>query len=654
MPDSDNVAAPAGATPSTPRPGSGSHGHAPESPKGRYLFVLSLSALGIVFGDIGTSPLYAFRESLHEGYGVAVDPTSVLGILSLIFWALILVISVKYLTFVLRADNRGEGGILALTSLVTPIAAGHRGSRRPLVLLGLFGAALLYGDGMITPAISVLSAIEGLEIATPVLAPYVVPITIAILIALFSFQRFGTGGVGKVFGPVTLVWFLTLGSLGVYQIVQTPAVLAAVNPLHAVSFFAEHGGRGFFVLGSVFLVVTGGEAMYADMGHFGRQPIRLAWFTLVFPALLLNYFGQGALLLSHPTAVENPFYQMGPSWALYPMVAIATCATVIASQAVISGAFSLTMQAAQLGYAPRVHIEHTSSTEMGQIYIPGINWALMIACIALVVGFRSSSALASAYGVAVTTDMVFATILLAIVMRTKWNWGLGRIVPLIGVFLVIDLSFWGANMVKVPDGGWFPLIVAAVVFTLMTTWKRGRQLLASRIQEQLLPRRLFLENIERNPPGRVPGTAVYMYGNREGTPPALLHSLKHFGVLHERIVFLAAETEEVPYVDPEQRATVESLADGIDQVVLHYGFMEDVNIPAALTQLTAEKRFTFEPMRTSFILGRETLIATKHRPGMALWRERLFALMSRNARSATSFFRLPPNRVVELGTQIEL
>ncbi|HEU4630460.1 MAG TPA: potassium transporter Kup [Gemmatimonadaceae bacterium] len=655
------AAAPSGAPPAPAAPRAsgeapareGGH-HAPQAPSGRYLAVLSLSALGIVFGDIGTSPLYAFRESLHEGYGVAVSAANVLGILSLIFWALVLVISVKYLTFVLRADNRGEGGILALTSLVTPIAVGHRGARRKLVLLGLFGAALLYGDGMITPAISVLSAVEGLEVATPVFTPYIVPITIAILVALFAAQRFGTGGVGRVFGPVMLLWFTVLAALGLYQIVQAPGVLQAVNPLHGARFFADNGVRGFLVLGSVFLAVTGAEAMYADMGHFGKRPIRLAWFVLVFPALLLNYFGQGALLLAQPEAVENPFYHMGPDWALFPLVGVATVATVIASQAVISGAFSLTMQAAQLGYAPRVHIEHTSSTERGQIYIPGINWALMIACIGLVVGFGSSTNLAAAYGVAVTTDMLFATILLAIVARQRWRWGLPRVVGLISVFLVIDLAFWGANIVKVPAGGWFPLVVAALVFTLMTTWKRGRQILAQRLQEQLLPRTVFLENLRRHPPPRVPGTAIYMYGNRQGTPPALLHSLKHFGVLHERVVFLAAETEEAPYLAPDERTTIEELGEGVYQIVLHYGFMEDVDVPSALADLHREGRMSFEPMKTSYFLGRETIIAARHRAGMQIWREKLFGVMARNARSATSFFRLPPNRVVELGAQIEL
>ncbi|HEX6629772.1 MAG TPA: potassium transporter Kup [Gemmatimonadaceae bacterium] len=628
--------------------------HARPEPKGRYLALLSLSALGIVFGDIGTSPLYAFRESLHEGYGVAVIAPNVLGILSLIFWALILVISLKYLTYVLRADNRGEGGILALTSLVTPIAVGHRGARRNLVLLGLFGAALLYGDGMITPAITVLSAVEGLEVATPVFTPYIVPITIVILIVLFSAQRFGTGGVGRVFGPVMLLWFATLAALGVYQIVQAPGVLTAVNPLHGARFFVDNGVRGFLVLGSVFLAVTGAEAMYADMGHFGKRPIRLAWFLLVFPALLLNYFGQGALLLRRPEAVENPIYHMGPGWALYPLVGIATVAAVIASQAVISGAFSLTMQAAQLGYAPRVHIEHTSSTERGQIYIPGINWALMLACIGLVIGFGSSTNLAAAYGVAVTTDMLFATILLSIVARQRWHWGLGRVVALISMFLVIDLAFWGANIVKIPAGGWFPLVVAAVVFTLMTTWKRGRQILAQRLHDQVLPRTVFLENLRRHAPPRVPGTAIYMYGNRSGTPPALLHSLKHFGVLHERVVFLAAETEEVPYLDPDERTTIEELGEGVYQIVLHYGFMEDVDVPAALAELHRDGRMHFEPMKTSYFLGRETIIAARHRAGMQIWREKLFGVMARNARSATSFFRLPANRVVELGAQIEL
>ena len=628
------------------------HATHPE-PHGRYFYVLALTALGVVYGDIGTSPLYALRESLGPHYGLSPARDNVLGVLSLILWALIIVISIKYLTFVLRADNRGEGGVIALTALVAPAARMRRGSRRwALVLMGLFGAALLYGDGMITPAISVLSAVEGLEVATPFFAPYIIPITVGILVALFAFQYRGTAGVGRVFGPITLVWFLTLASLGLYQIVQRPEVLGAANPLHGAAFFIRNGWTGFFVLGSVFLVVTGGEALYADMGHFGKRPIRFTWFTLVLPALALNYFGQGALILREPAAVEQPFFMMAPEWALYPLVVISTAATVIASQAVISGAFSLTRQAVQLGYLPRLRIEHTSERLIGQIYVPSVNWLLMLACIGLVVGFRSSSNLAAAYGVAVTTDMVFTTILFAFVARTRFRWAPWKVVLLAAGFLVVDLAFWGANIVKVPDGGWFPLVIAAGFFTAMTTWKRGRQILADRLQHRTLPVKLFLRDLKSTPYTRVAGTAVYMYGNPHGTPPALLHNLMHNKVLHERVVLLTVETEEVSRVDEDERVQVTELGQGLYRVVLRYGFAEDPDIPAALEQ-AQQHGLAFKPMETSYFLGRETLIASQA-PGMAMWREHVFTVMSRNARSATSFFGLPPNRVVELGAQIEL
>ncbi|HEY0151569.1 MAG TPA: potassium transporter Kup [Longimicrobium sp.] len=618
-------------------------------PRGRYLAALSLGALGVVYGDIGTSPLYAMRDAFLKEHGVQPTPGNVLGVLSLIFWALILIISIKYLVFILRADNGGEGGILALTSLVTPARGG---GGRAILLLGLFGTALLYGDGMLTPAVSVLSAVEGLEVTTPFFKPWIVPITIAILVGTFSIQSHGTARVGKVFGPVTMVWFATIAALGVRWIAREPAVLWAVNPLHGVRFFVENGWNGFLVLGAVFLVVTGGEALYADMGHFGRKPIRLAWFCVVLPALLLNYFGQGALLIHDPSAVVNPFYRMVPPWALYPVVLVATAATVIASQALISGAFSLTMQAVKLGYVPRMRIEHTSERRAGQIYIPAINWALMLSCIALVAGFQSSSRLTAAYGVAVTTTMVITTILFFVVERAVWRWSLPLSIAVAGFFLVIDLGFWGANIIKVPHGGWFPLVVGAVVFTLLTTWKKGRRILAERLQERTLPRALFLRDVEASPPARVPGTAVFMYSDPNGTPLSLLHSLKHYRVLHQTLVFLSVETGEVPYLDAEERARVTRLGDGIFQVVLRYGFMEDVDIPAALHDLH-HPDLPMRPMETSYFLGRETLIASKRR-GMARWRERLFALMSRNAGSAGSYFRLPPNRVVELGAQIEL
>jgi KUP system potassium uptake protein len=505
---------------------------------------------------------------------------------------------------------------------------------------------------VIAPTITVLSAVEGLSIVTPVFEPYVLPIAIVILIALFMFQKRGTGGVGAVFGPFNLMWFASIATLGVISILKTPAVLVAVNPIHAVRFFMINGLHGYLVLGSVFLVVTGGESLYADMGHFGRRPIRLAWFTIVLPALLLNYFGQGALLLRDSTAVENPFFRIAPGWAMLPLVALATIAAAVASQAVISGAFSLTRQAVQLGYSPRMEINHTSAREIGQIYVPGINWLLMFGAMALVLGFRNSSAIANAYGVAVTTTMVITTILLFFVMIQLWNWPVWRAALLCGFFGIIDLAFFGANIIKVPDGGWVPLLVAATVFTLMTTWRRGREILDERLRKEALPIDAFLQSLQLNPPIRVPGTAVFMYRNPAGTPTALLHNLKHNKVLHERVVLLTIETEERPHVPAAERVEVEDLGFGVYRIAAHYGFLEDPDVPAALAYVQVPG-LELEPLRTSFFLGRETLIATKH-PGMAMWRERLFAWMSRNARSAADFFRIPPNRVVEMGAQVEL
>jgi KUP system potassium uptake protein len=626
--------------------------HSAGEPRGRYLATLSLAALGVVYGDIGTSVLYAVRESFHHAHGIGVTRDNVLGVLSLIFWALALVISVKYAVFVLRADNRGEGGILALTSLVTPVGALKRNPRWVLVMLGLFGTALLYGDGMITPVISVLSAVEGLEVATPLFEPYIIPITIVILVALFAMQSRGTATVGKIFGPVTLVWFVTIAVLGVVNLARDLSVLAAINPLYGARFFIHNGWNGFLVLGSVFLVVTGGEALYADMGHFGRRPIRLAWYWVVLPALLLNYFGQGAMLIHRPETVENPFFHMMPRWALYPVVVIATMAAVIASQALITGAFSLTMQAVQLGYIPRVQIEHTSARERGQIYIPQVNWLLMLSCIGLVLGFRDSSHVAAAYGVAVTTTMVITTLLLFRVERERWKWPLWASAGFTGFFLVVDLAFWGANIVKIPAGGWFPLVIGAVMFALMTTWKTGRRILADRLTAGTLPIELFLKDVAARPPHRVSGTAVFMYGNPSGTPPALLHSLKHYKVLHERTVFLSVVTEEVPHLGDSERLEVTELGHGFYRVAIRYGFMEDPNIPQALRGVNVPG-LDLSPGRTSYFLGRETLIPSDER-GMARWREKLFAVMSRNARPATAFFGLPPNRVVELGAQIRL
>ncbi len=628
-----------------------SHPHG--TPKGRYLAYLSLGALGVVYGDIGTSPLYAFRESFNEEYGIPVTADNILGILSLIFWALIFVISIKYLIFVMRADNRGEGGILALTSLLGPKLSIKSGTRRYfLVLFGLFGTALLYGDGMITPAISVLSAVEGLEVATPFFTPFVLPITVAILIGLFLFQRRGTEGVGKIFGPMTLIWFATLGILGISWIVRQPGVLVAANPLYGLNFFARNGWQGVLVLGSVFLVVTGGEALYADMGHFGKRPIRLAWFTIVLPALLLNYFGQGALLLERPEAVVNPFYRMSPPWALFPVVIIATLATVIASQALITGAFSLAMQSVQLSYLPRVEIQHTSATQFGQIYIPAVNWILMVSCVALVLAFRSSSNLAAAYGVAVTTTMVVTTLLLSVVAREHWKWPLPVVVAFTAFFLVIDGAFWIANLVKIPSGGWFPLVVGALVFTVMTTWKRGRQILSERLREGTIPFDEFSERLRTEELAHVSGTAVFMYSNPNATPPALLNNLEHNKVLHERVILLSVRTEEVPFVKLEKRVEIHDMQDNFSQLILHYGFLQSPDVPEGL-ELACKQGLDCNLDEVTYFLGRERLLATE-RPGMAIWREKLFALMSRNSRNATDFFALPPDRVVELGTQVEL
>jgi KUP system potassium uptake protein len=622
------------------------------TPRGRYLFLLSLTALGVVYGDIGTSPLYALRECFHGPHAVVPTHENVLGVLSLIFWSLIIVISIKYLVFVLSADNHGEGGILSLTALATPIKPSGRNERWFLILIGIFGAALLYGDGIITPAISVLGAVEGLRVATPVLERYVVPVTIVILIGLFLFQKRGTTEVGKVFGPVTLIWFIAIALLGANQIVRYPAVLAAVNPIHGAIFFLHNGWHGYLVLGSVFLVVTGGEALYADMGHFGTRPIRLDWFVIVLPALCLNYFGQGALLLENPMAAENPFYRLAPEWALYPMIALATAAAVIASQAVISGAYSLTMQAVQLGFSPRLKIDHTSSIEYGQIYIPAVNWALMIGCIAIVIGFRTSSNLAAAYGVAVTSTMVITTILLYVVARQLWGWSRLVAGSLAAFFLVIDLAFFGANIIKVAQGGWFPLLLAAIVFTVMTTWRKGRRLLTQQIQTQAQPLDEFLQELAQHPPMRVSGTAIFMNGNASRTPTALIHNLEHNKVLHERVLFLTVKTRLVPYVNPAERVEVQPIGNGFYRLKVFYGFMEDPHVPKVLENLDTFGA-ALDPQETTYFLGRETIIAGE-RPGMQRWRERIFARISKNANSATAYFCLPPDRVVELGSQIEI
>jgi KUP system potassium uptake protein len=624
-----------------------------ERPRGKYLAFLSLAALGVVYGDIGTSPLYALRECFSGPHAIAATEANIMGVLSLIFWSLVMVISVKYLVFVLRADNQGEGGILSLAALTTPIKPSGRTEKWGLIALGVFGAALLYGDGILTPAISVLGAMEGMSVATPVLSPFVVPVTITILVGLFLFQHRGTAGIGKVFGPVTVLWFAVIAILGIAQLVHYPHALAAVNPLHGIAFFVREGWHGFVILGSVFLVVTGGEALYADMGHFGTRPIRLAWFFVALPALLLNYFGQGALLLEDPAMAENPFYRLAPEWALYPMILLATCAAVIASQAIISGAFSLTMQAVQLGLLPRLRIQHTSSREIGQIYLPAVNWALMIGCIAVVLGFGTSSRLASAYGIAVTSTMVITTILFFFVARHRWNWTFLTASLVCGFFLIIDLAFFGANIIKVLDGGWFPLLLAGFVFLVMLTWKRGRSILQARIQDETEELEDFLARIEKQKLTRVRGVAVFMNGNATRTPPALLHNLEHNKVLHERVIFATVKTRQVPHVEPEQRCRFEPLGNGFSRVRLYYGYMEKPDVPRDLAAIDYPG-YQFPVDDVTYFLGRETIIATKKYSGMARWREKLFAFLSRNARSATSYFRIPADRVVELGEQVEI
>ncbi|MFZ2494059.1 MAG: potassium transporter Kup [Thermoanaerobaculia bacterium] len=615
----------------------------------RYLLTLSLGALGVVYGDIGTSPLYAFKECFAPSHGLVPTHDNILGVLSLVFWALTIVISIKYLLFVMRADNRGEGGTFSLISLIRPRQSRRRGV---LLLLGLFGAALLYGDGVITPAISVLSAVEGLGVVTHQFEPFILPVTIVVLIGLFTVQKFGTAKVGAMFGPVMITWFLTLSLLGLWHIVQEPSVLAAVNPAYAVSFFLRNGFLAFIVLGSVFLVVTGGESLYADMGHFGAKPIRMAWFYFVFPSLLLNYFGQGAFLLHTPEGVKNPFFMMAPGWAQYPLIALATVAASIASQAVISGAYSITRQAVQLGYLPRIRVRHTSEREMGQIYISSINWALMVVAIGLVIGFRESSNLAAAYGIAVTTTMTVTTMLFSVYARERLRWKTWQVLAFLVPLLIIDLSFFGANIMKVLDGGWFPLILGLMVFTLMSTWRLGRVILNERLSVQGMSIEDFLRELGANRIPRVPGTAIFMSRNTAGVPTTMLHNIKHNKVVHKTVVLLTVETEEKAHLAEEERFHWEELGCGIYRITLHFGYMEDPNIPASLATLPPGP-VSFNPMTTSYFLGRETLIPTRQ-PGMAIWREHLFAWMMRNSSSASTFFSLPANQVIELGAQVEL
>jgi KUP system potassium uptake protein len=617
------------------------------------LGITTLTALGVVFGDIGTSPLYALRECFHGPHGISLNEVNVMGVLSLILWSLVLVISIKYLLFVLRADNKGEGGILALTALVAPRAqASFKGRRGILIFIGLFGAALLYGDGVIAPAISVLSAVEGLKIATPFFEPYVVPITMAMLIGLFLFQSTGTSFIGKLFGPIILVWFFCLALLGLKGIMEAPQVLAAVNPFYAFKFFSINPQEGFIVLGSVFLVVTGGESLYADLGHFGRHAIQMGWFTVALPSLVLQYYGQGALLLKNPAAAENPFYLLAPEWALYPLVVIATMATIIASQAVITGAFSLSQQAAQLGFLPRMAVKHTSEREIGQIYVPFVNWALLVGTLYLVLEFRSSSKLAAAYGIAVTTTMLITTILIFVVMRKRWGWSLLQSLPLILLFLVVDVSFFGANSLKILDGGWFPLLLAGVIFFLMVTWKRGRRLLAQRLLDRAISQEEFIEEVVSKVKMRVPGTAIFMSATPKGIPSALTQNTEHNHVLHEKVVILTILTEEVPHVSYKERASVEEVAPGFFRVLARYGFMESPHVPLLL-QRCEEFGLEVDLENATFFLGRETLIAC-NKTEMPKWQEKIFAFMAQNAQRATDYFKIPSDRAIEIGTVVDM
>ena len=619
---------------------------------GKRLPALTLAALGVVYGDIGTSPLYTMKEvfaGIHHPVPITAD--NILGILSLIVWSLVGVVSVKYAAFIMRADNQGEGGIMALMALVQRHAR-NPAHGRALMLLGLFGAALFYGDGVITPAISVLSAVEGLEIATPVFKAWVVPITLGVLFGLFAVQKRGTARIGSLFGPITGVWFLVLAALGIVNILHEPRVLFALSPTYAVAFFLAHPGLAFLSLGAVVLAVTGAETLYADMGHFGRKPIRLAWVGLVLPALILNYFGQGALLLAHPEAIASPFYHLAPDWALYPLVALATAATVIASQAVISGAYSITHQAIQLGYAPRMRVQHTSHRERGQIYLPGVNWALFLAVVALVVSFGSSTNLAAAYGIAVTGTMIITTLLVYVVARRQWGWGPVRGGLILGAFLAVDLAFFGANLTKIADGGWFPLVFAAGVFLLMTTWKRGRELLKQRRDRDALPLAAFVESLGQSDIPVIPGTAVYLTPHPDQVPHALLHSLKHFKSLHERVVILNVAFADLPFVPTHRRVQVEHLSGRFHRVQVRFGFMDKPDLTKTL-RTCAGKGMPCESEETTFILGRETLIPKKH-SDMVWWREQLFIALARNAGGPARYFGLPPNRVVELGAQVVL
>jgi KUP system potassium uptake protein len=614
---------------------------------------LTLLALGVVFGDIGTSPLYAVKETFAPGHGIPLEPENILGGLSTIFWSLMIVVSLKYVVLIMRADNRGEGGIMALIALASSAVKDHPQWRAPLILIGVVGASLFYGDAVLTPAISVLSAVEGLEVGTMAFKPYVVPIAVVVIVALFAFQSRGTAVVGRLFGPVTLVWFFAIGAAGVYGIAQHPGVIAALSPHYALRFLSSHAAESFVVLGAVVLAVTGAEALYADMGHFGKGAVRIGWFSLVAPSLVLNYFGQGALLILRPEAVQNPFFLLLPGWALYPMVGLATAATVIASQATISGAYSMTKQAIQLGFLPRMTVVQTSARERGQIYIPAINWLLLAAVLAAVIGFGSSSRLASAYGVAVTATMLVDTLLTFFVIRYLWGYPLWLCVLATGCFFVVDIAFFGATLLKVVDGGWFPLLIGAIVFTVMTTWRQGRSIMIHRLRASSVPLKPFLDSLFVEPPQRVPGTAVFLTATPEVTPHALLHNLNHNKVLHERVVFLTAQVTEEPWVPFQDRVKLTKLGHGCWRMNVRYGFMNEPDIAQTL-EIAGTLGLEFDMMSTSFFLSRETVVPVAAVSDMAFWREKLFAMMARNAGNAADYFKLPTNRVIELGTKVEI
>lgn len=612
---------------------------------------LTLAALGVVFGDIGTSPLYTMKEVFSVGHHpVPLNEVNMFGILSLIVWALVMVVSVKYVAFVMRADNRGEGGIMALLALTSSNAKDNVKKQRMIMMLGILGACMFYADGMITPAISVLSAVEGLELSAPVLHPLIVPITLVVLFILFWAQSKGTATVGALFGPIMLTWFGTLGVLGAIEVIQYPFILQALNPIYAIYFFQTNPWIAFVALGAVVLAVTGAEALYADMGHFGRFPIRLAWFGFVLPALILNYFGQGALILKNPESVKNPFYLLAPEWLLFPLIALATMAAVIASQAVITGAFSVSRQALQLGFIPRMHVEHTSESEEGQIYMPRVNWGLMLAVMTLVIGFQSSGDLAAAYGIAVTGDMVITTLLAGAVFHYLWGWGVLRTMTLVFIFIIIDLAFFSANILKIPDGGWVPLVIGMIIFTLMLTWKTGRTRLYLHLKNEAMALGPFIEAIGAHPPTRVSGNAVFLTPNPEGVPHAMLHNLKHNKVLHEKVIVLTVRFLDIPFTAADNRIELHSLGHEFYQVTVSYGFKDEPDLPRDL-QLCAAKGLVIDAMETSYFVGKENLIPSQKK-GMAMWRKKIFIGLFRSAETITNQFKLPPNRVVELGTQV--